>query len=141
MSTVDETGKIYISAINPTDHQITVPYNTIIASFEILKPTQAEKLIQIDPQLLALAKMRDHENIEAELNQMIQDKNFNQSNERTKPEYEKLWFPTPETCPNPEMSPLERETFDQIQNFQMLEKIDPKASSEYRAQFLQRLSW
>ena len=142
LSTVDETRKIYISAVNPTDHQIIVSYNTIIASFEILNPTQAEKLIQIDPQLLALAKMRDHENIEAELNQLIQDKNFNQSNERPKPEYEKLWFPTPETCPNPEMlSPLEREIFDQIQNFQMLEKIDPKASSEYRAQFLQQFSW
>ena len=69
LSTSDENGKIFISAINLTDHPITIPYNTIIANFEILNTAQAEKLININPQLIALAKMRNHENLAAEINQ------------------------------------------------------------------------
>ena len=56
LSTSDENGTIFISAINITDHLITIPYNTIIEIFEILNKAQAEKLINIDPQLIALLK-------------------------------------------------------------------------------------
>ena len=45
--TVDEFGKMYISAIIPTFNQITVSYNTIIATFEIRNPTLAEKLFKL----------------------------------------------------------------------------------------------
>ena len=101
VSTSDENGKIFISAINLTEHPITILYNTIIANCEILNTAQAEKLINIDPQLIALAKMRNHENLEAEINQLVQTEIIGGSKTRPKPEYDKLWFPTPETCSDP----------------------------------------
>ena len=62
--------KFSFLAFNLTDNPITIPYNTIIANFEIPNTAQAEKLINIDPQLIALSKMRNHENLEAEINQL-----------------------------------------------------------------------
>ena len=142
LSTIDECGKIFISAINLTDHPITVPYNTIIANFEILNTAQAEKLINIDPQLIALAKMRNHDNLEAEINQLVQTEVIGSPKSRPKPEYDKLWFPTPETCSDPEnLSPLEREIYDQISYFKSLEKIDPKIDPSQKEKFLENLNW
>ena len=142
LSTIDECGKIFISAINLTDHPITVPYNTIIANFEILNTAQAEKLINIDPQLIALAKMRNHDNLEAEINQLVQTEVIGSPKSRPKPEYDKLWFPTPETCSDPEnLSPLEREIYDQISYFKSLEKIDPKIDPSQKEKFLENFNW
>ena len=142
LSTIDECGKVFISAINLTDHPITVPYNTIIANFEILNTAQAEKLINIDPQLIALAKMRNHDNLEAEINQLVQTEVIGSPKSRPKPEYDKLWFPTPETCSDPEnLSPLEREIYDQISYFKSLEKIDPKIDPSQKEKFLENFNW
>ena len=142
LSTIDECGKIFISAINLTDHPITVPYNTIIANFEILNTAQAKKLINIDPQLIALAKMRNHDNLEAEINQLVQTEVIGSPKSRRKPEYDKLWFPTPETCSDPEnLSPLEREIYDQFSYFKSLEKIDPKIDPSQKEKFLENFNW
>ena len=134
---------MYISAINITDHYVHLKANTLVASFEILSQAQAEKLISIDPQLIALAKQRDPDDIENGLNQLIQIECSNdESKKRPGPEYEKLWFPTPETCPNPHLiPPLQREIFDQIQHFQGLEKIDPKVNEVHKQTFLANFKW
>ena len=99
---------------------------------------QTERLVNVDPQHIALAKIKSHENLEAEINQLVQTKNFQPLNQtRPKPEYEKLWFPTPETCDNPsKLSPLQSDIYDQILHFQNLEKIDPKNEQKIVTFFL-----
>ena len=59
--------------MNLSDNQITLNNQTEIAHFEILNEAQADNLIEIDPQLISLAKMRNSDDFEGELNQLIQD--------------------------------------------------------------------
>ena len=101
-------------------------------------------MIQIDPQLITLAKSRKKDDYFAELNQLIQD--FTQhkpgQTRRPPPEYNKLWFPTPETCEDPSNLPLlQQEIYDQILNFQKLEKVDPRSNEEDRKFFLSKFNW
>ena len=65
--------------------------NAILASFEILSQYKAKKLTEPDPQLIVLAKMRNEIDIEI-------DQSIDSSEGRPKPEYDKLWFLTPEKC-------------------------------------------
>ena len=58
LSTVEKGNVVSLSAINVTDHPITVTYGCPIATFEFLSSEQAEKLYPVDPQLIALAKLR-----------------------------------------------------------------------------------
>ena len=86
-----------------------------------MNQSQADRLINFDPQLITLAKMRDPNDLENGLNQLVQ---VDLSNQKTRPipESNKLWFPTPETCSNPEnLPPLHREIYEQIKHFQSLE--------------------
>ena len=69
----DDTGKVFVSAINLSDNQITLNNRTEMAHFEILNKTQADNLIEIDPQLISLVKVRNPDDFEGELNQLIQD--------------------------------------------------------------------
>ena len=142
LSSIDEHGKIMISAVNITEHYVHFKANTMVASFEILSQFQADQLIQIDPQLIALAKMQDPNNLENGLNQLVQMNCSEKMSSRPPPEYGKLWFATPETCLNPEsLPPLKREIFDQINHFQTLESINPKSSHDDREKFLENFKW
>ena len=126
LSTIDKNNVLFISALKITEHPITINGQT---KFSILSTEQAEKLTQIDPQLMALAKSRNKEDIFGELNQLIQaDSNPNSAqNSRPELEYNKLWFPTPETCDDPSNLPqLQQEIYEQILKFQQLDRIDPK---------------
>ena len=73
---IDDTGEVFISAINPSDNQITLNNQTEIAHFEFLNEAQADNLIQIDRQLISFAKMRNPDDFEGELNQLIQEFHF-----------------------------------------------------------------
>ena len=73
---MDNVNKIYISAINLFDSQITINNKKQIALFEILRESQAAYLLEIDQQLLAPAKMRKPDDFENEPNQLIQDIHF-----------------------------------------------------------------
>ena len=73
LSRIDHRGKVFVSAINLSDNQITLNIQTEIAVFERLSKTQANNLIQIDPQLISLAKLRNPDDFEGELNQLIED--------------------------------------------------------------------
>ena len=76
LSKIDNTGKVFVSAINLSDNQITLNNQTEIAYFEFLNEAQADNLIENDPQLISLAKMRNSDDFEGELNQLIQDFHF-----------------------------------------------------------------
>ena len=58
------------------------------------------------------------------------------------PEYEKLWFPTPETCPEPtNLSPLQREIFEQLLKLQEMEKLHPKGNHQDKFTFRSKVLW
>ena len=145
LSKIEDDNKIFISAINLSDNQITINKNKQIAHFEILNEAQADNLVEVDPQLISLAKMRNPENAENELNQLVQDvyfKKYDIATGRPPPDYSKLWFPTPETCTEiSNLTPLQRDIYDQILQFQRLEKLDPQNNLEDRNQFLRKFSW
>ena len=135
LSTIDKNNVLFISALNITEHPITINGQTEVGKFSILSTEQAEKLTQIDPHLMALAKSRNKEDIFGELNQLIQaDSNPNSAqNSRPELDYNKFWFPTPETCDDPSNLPqLQQEIYEQILKFQQLERIDPKNNEEDR---------
>ena len=73
LSTVGKNNTLYVSAINITEHPITINSRTEVGRFSILSTEQADQLIQIDPQLITLAKSRNKDDYFAELNQLIQD--------------------------------------------------------------------
>ena len=146
LSKIDNTGKVFVSAINHLcDNQITLNNQTEIASFEFLKKAQADNLLEIDPHLISLAKMRNPDDFEGELNQLIQDfhfKNIDTPTGRAPPGYSKLWFPTPESCNDfSELTPLQREIYDQILQLQRQEKMDPKNNEADKLEFLKNFSW
>ena len=47
-----------------------------MAYFDILNEAQADKLIEIEPQLISLASKPNPDDIEIELNQLVQDFHF-----------------------------------------------------------------
>ena len=53
-----------------------------------------------------------------------------------------MWFPTPETCPGPtNLSPLQREIFEQLLKLQEMEKLDPKGNHQGKIIFLSKFPW
>ena len=127
ISEVLTNNLLYITAFNITDHHVTLPFKTEIGKFSILTLTEAENLIPIDAEMLAFAKMNNPDDIEMGINELIQQHCDNQQSQlQRQPEYEKFWFPTPETCQNPVLLPqIQRDIYDQILHFQGLEKIEP----------------
>ena len=117
---------------------------TEIGRFHILTSDQAKNLFPIDPSIIELARMKNSEDVKAEINQLIQITIANPERQPTKPppEYNKLLFPTPETCTDVNvLSPLQREIHDQILNLQELEKNDPSSSTKDRETFLRQFDW
>ena len=45
LSKIDDTGKVFVSAINLSDNQITLNNQTELANFELLNEVQADNLI------------------------------------------------------------------------------------------------
>ena len=113
LSTAGKNITLYVSALSVTELPITINSRTEVGRFSILSTEQADQLIQIDPQLITLAKSRNKDDYFAELNQLIQD--FTQhkpSQTRRLPSaYSKLWFLTPETCEDPSNLPLLNKKF------------------------------
>ena len=110
-----------------TDQSITLPKGTEFAKFSFLTLEQAETLQQIDPELIALAENQSDDIVE--INQLVQDFPFHGKSQpqRQQPEYSKLWFPTTESCSDPEnLPPLQREIFDQKLRFQNIEWQDAR---------------
>ena len=129
--------------MNITDHPITINKGEEIAKLSFLTSDQAEKLLKVDPQLINVAKMS--ENYLTEINQLIQVTDTPKRKAqpaKPAPEYEKLWFPTPETCPDPtNLSPLQREIFEQLLKLQEMEKLDPKGNHQDKITFLSKFPW
>ena len=89
------------------------------------------------------AKMNHPDDIEMGINELIQQScDSQQPQMKHEPEYEKFWFPTPETCQNPELLPqIQRDIYDQILHFQGLEKLEPKTKCQDRLTFIKNFKW
>ena len=70
LSKVSAKIVFYIYALNITEHPLTVIKGGEIANFSFLTSDKAEKLLEVDPQLINVAKM--NENYLTEINQLIQ---------------------------------------------------------------------
>ena len=143
LSCVQNNNTLQLSVINATDHPITILSSSPVATFQILTAEQAEQLQPIDPQLIALAKMRNKDNPE-EFNMLIRDDTFTgeQQPPRPPPNYQNLWFPTPETCSNPsDLSPVQQQIYQKLTELQRLEKMDPANKDEDREVFLNSFDW
>ena len=85
------------------------------------------------------------ENQQTEINQLIQvtDTSERKAQPATPaPEYEKLWFPLLETCPDStNLSPLQREIFEQLLKQQEMEKLDTKGNQQDKITFLSKFPW
>ena len=108
--TVGKDNMVSILALNLNDHSKTFPKNKQVAVFQFLSPEEEEKLIEIGAELLALDKMKNCELLN-HINQLLRVGNNKSSRQpkRPSPEYDKIWFPTPETCQNPENLPTSEE--------------------------------
>ena len=79
-----------------------------------------------------------------EINQLVQceDKGKVLQPQKPKPDYKNLWFPTPETCDNPEqLTPKPRKIYEQLHHFQQLEQKNPKQNEADRNEFLSKFDW
>ena len=110
-----------------------------------MNEAQADNLIEIDPQLISLAKMCDQVDFEGELNQLIQDFLFQKIDRPTgRPplDYSKVWFPNPETCNDfSNLTLPRREIYDQILQLERQEKMDLKINEDDKLEFLEKISW
>ena len=70
LSKVAENNILYIYVLNFTEHPVTINEGEEIAKFSFLTSDQAEKLLEVDPQLVNVAKMS--ENYLTEISQLIQ---------------------------------------------------------------------
>ena len=141
--TVGKDNIVSILALNLNDHSITFPKNKQVAVFQILSPQEEEKLIDIGPELLALDKMKNGELLN-QINQFLRVRNNRSSRQpkRPSPEYDKIWFPTPETCQNPENLPLlQREVFDNISELQQRDSLHPQSNEKDKETFLKQFDW
>ena len=97
ISQLDKTLIVKVSVFNPNDRAVTICKDTETAKFKLITPRQAQFLQPLDLRLILLAKMRNSENFEQELNQLLQVSTVNGESQpdRPPPEYNKLWFPAP----------------------------------------------
>ena len=141
--TVGKDTMVSILALNLNDHSITFPKNKQVAVFQFLSPQEEEKLIEIGPELLALDKMKNGE-ILHQINQLLRVRNNRgiRQPKRPLPEYDKIWFPTPETCQNPEnLPPLQRKFFDNISELQQRDSPNPQSNEKDKETFLKQFDW
>ena len=89
--------------------------------------------------------MRNPDDFEGELNQLIQDFHFKKIDTPTghpPADYSKLWFPTPETCHDfSNLTTLQREIFDRILQLHRQEQMDTKNNEADKLECLKNFSW
>ena len=125
------------------EHNVTLTKNKQIAVFQFLSPQDEEKLIEFGPDHLAWDKMKDEEFFNS-INQILSTGKVHGKNQlkRPPPDYDKIWFPTPENCQNLEILPsLQRKIYDKIRELLQRDTLDPQQNSGDRETFLKQFDW
>ena len=140
-----DNGEVSVSAINLSDNQKTLNNQTEIVHFKFLNKTQADILIEKDPELISLTKMQNPDDFGAHLNQLIQPshfKKFDTPTGRPSPDYSKLWRLTPGTCNDfSVLTHLERKVYDQFWQLQRQGEMDLKDNDANKLEFSTKISW
>ena len=141
--TVGKDNMVSILALNLNHHSLTFPKNKQVAVFQFLSPQEEEKQIENGPELLALDKKKNGEVLN-HINQILRVRNNRRLRQpkRPLPEYDKSWFPTPETCQNPEnLPPRQRKIFDNISELQQRDSLNPQSNEKDKETFLKQFDW
>ena len=113
----------YVQITNPMDHIITIPQHSTVAVFRILTPNQAKNIQPMTNEQLALITKYPDEASNV-INQLFQDPSATN---------DKRWYPTPETCDDPDkLNKIERRIYDEIIQLREAEKLNPKCDDEQR---------
>ena len=127
LSRIDDKGRIPIGIINISPHTVTIPKGTKIAYFKRLLETKSDFLQPLDPTRLRIAgeiQAGDYRINQEEFNALT-------TREAT------FWFPTPESCENPEeLTGIRKAIYTKLKEFKELEKLNPKKSTEQKQKFL-----
>ena len=123
-----------------------IPNDNLERDFDMsITVDQTDKLTPIDSNLLNVAYGMGPQQAESTVNQLIRDENFVGPLQPPKPEpvYKTFWFPTPETsCDDPsQLTPTQREIYDQILRLKQLETRDPQNNEMDRQEFLDQFPW
>ena len=122
----------HVQITNHMDHAVTIPQNSTIAVFRILTPNQARNIQPMtNEQLTLITKFPDEAaNV---INQLFQDPSATN---------DKRWYPTPETCDDPDkLNKIERRIYDELIRLREAEKLNPTCDDEQRQAFLKNFSW
>ena len=61
---------------------------------------------------------------------------------RPPPDYDKIWFPTPETSQDPDNLPsLQKRFFDNVADLQTCDSLDPQNNKQDKKTFLAQFDW
>ena len=122
LSTISSENKLYISASNFADDLVILPNKKEMGRFHISTSDQAQNLLPIDTSITSVPRMKNSEDVKTKIIQLIQKEIANPECQTTKtppPNYNKLWFPAPETCTDViVLLPLQRKFHDKILNLQ-----------------------
>ena len=132
-----------IIAIILKEHNVTITKNNQNAVFQFSSPQDEMEVIEIGPDFLGLHKVKDGEVFNS-VNQILSTGKVHGQNqpERPPPDYDKIWFPPPETCPNLETLPsLQRKIYDNFTELQQSATLDRQQNSGDRETFLQQFDW
>ena len=132
-----------ILALNRNDHYITFPKNKHVTVFQFPSPQEEEELIKIGPELLSLDKMKNREFLD-QLNKFLRVRNNRGFRQPKNPptDYDKIWFPTPETCQNPEnLPPTQRKIFEKTSELQQRDSLNTQANEKDKKTFLKQFDW
>ena len=122
----------HVQITNYLDHSITIPQNTTVAVFRILTPNQAKNVQPMTSEQLTLITKFPDEATNV-INQLFQEPDASK---------DKRWYPTPETCDDPEkLNKIERRIYDEIIQLREAEKLDPTRDDDQRRTFLKNFSW
>ena len=115
---------------------------TQIATMQILTAHQAAFLAPIDPRALAVAQSEEEwiDIVKASSEATYKSASGKQiSSLEEQPEH---WFPTPETCKEPEkLRGIEKRIYTELVELKKKEKLDPSANASSRDEFLRNFNW
>ena len=103
-----------------------------------MNEAEADDLVAIDPELISLAKLRNPDDFDGELNQLIQDFHFKKIDtplSRPPPDYSKLVSNAGNLSFFSLLTPLQRDLYNKILQLQRQEKMNPTEKSHDRLEF------
>ena len=72
----------------------------------------------------------------------VRNNRRSRQSKRPLPEYDKIWFATPETCQNPENLPLlQRKSFYNNSGLQQRDSLNPQSYNKAKDTFLKQFDW